>query len=230
MILLLCCLWIGKCFTQTVKEDVKNKRISFIIGPGASVSTTKLYSDPIVNQTNSIVTIEKASRLKTNLAVGIVYTPKIFRITSKIKTVEPDGTIKETPSIERVVKGRTGALFINPLALSKATEEQPFFNMVDFGVGYGHRFAGGLLLMATVEFFSVKQPRNWFIIEYENKNKPYSIEGAAQNAIDINDNSIFKSRPVVTIGFKLCYTFDIIKNYTTTMIQQSTTSPPVVSN
>lgn len=208
----------------------RSDRISFIVGPGASFITRKIYDNPAVNQTNNIVMINRATNIKTNLAVGIIYTPYIWDITRRIKYIDVNGQIQTRQEIESVPKGRTIAAFINPVAFTKVTETQPFFNMLDFGVGYGHRFAGGLLLMATAEFFSVRQPRKWFIDEFKGKNKAYEIEGAAQKTIDVNDNSIFTYKPVITFGFKLCYSFDIIKNYVTGAQSFSPGNPPAIND
>lgn len=198
---------------STQQTSSKSDRISFIIGPGASYITKKLFDNPVVNQTNNNVMINDATNIKTNLAVGIIYTPHIWDITRRIRYIDANGLVQTRREIESVPKGRTIAAFVNPIAFTKVTETQPFFNMLDFGVGYGHRFAGGLLIMGTAEFFSVRQPRQWFIDEYKGKNKPYEIGGSPQKTIDINDNSIFTFKPVVTFGFKICYSFDIIKNY-----------------
>lgn len=67
--------------------------------------------------------------------------------------------------------------------------------------------------MATAEYFTVRQPRQWFVDEFKNNDKTYVIGGAIQKSIDMNDNTIFKNKPVITFGFKACYSFDIIKNY-----------------
>jgi hypothetical protein len=199
--------------TETVISS-PNNRISFIVGPGASILTRKIYDNPIVNQTNNIVVINDASWLKTNLALGIIYTPYITTITrSSVPYLSGSGQFGVRKEVEVVPKGITYGVFINPLAFSKATESQPFSSMIDFGAGIGYRTAGGFLIMGTVEFFSVRQPRQWFIDEYKDQNKTYSIGGAAQKAIDVNDNTIFTNKPVVTFGIKLCYSFDIIKNY-----------------
>ncbi len=198
---------------EPVKLGSPSNRISFIIGPGASYINRKLYDDPVVNQTTDLVIINRATNIKSNLALGIIYTPKIYNITRRVAVADGNGQVKMMKQIEVVPKGRTFAAFINPVAFTKATESQSFFSMVDFGIGIGHRFAGGLLLMATGEIFSVRQPRKWFIDEYKDNNKRYEIGGSAQKSIDINDNTIFINKPAITFGFKVCYSFDIIKNY-----------------
>lgn len=105
------------------------------------------------------------------------------------------------------------ATFVNPIALTKATDTQSFFNIVDFGVGLGYKFANGFMIMGTLEWFSARQPRKWFIDEYKGNDKAYIVNGDEQVSIDKDDNDIFTNKIVNTIGFKFCYTFDIVKNF-----------------
>lgn len=191
----------------------RNKRISFIAGVGASYITESLFQDPVVNKTNNNVIIGEAGKIKTNLTLGIAYTPYVYDITSTIRTIGTDGRISTRRVIEHVPKGFTVAAFLNPISLTRVNQSQPFFNMVDFGLGIGHRTAGGVLFMLTTEFFSVNQPRQWFIDQFKGNDKNYVIGGSPQTTIDPTDNSIFTNKMAVTFGFKVCYTFDIIKNY-----------------
>lgn len=191
--------------TSSTNDNTKiseaNKRISFIIGVGASYIPQTLYQDPAINKTNNAVIIEKSQKQKTNITIGIVYTPYLY----KIKYANGEEEI--------VPKGISFATFLNPIALTKATNTQSFFNIQDFGVGIGYKFAGGVLVMGTVEWFGARQPRDWFVNEYMSNNKPYLINNAPQLSFGVNDNNIFQNKIVTTFGFKVCYTFDIIKNY-----------------
>lgn len=200
------------CFSQEKKEEIKkeevkekaelkNNRISFIVGIGASVIATDLYQNPAINLANNNVIIEESQNLKTNVSLGIVYTP----YKTKIKYV--DGREEIVP------KGISFATFINPIALTSATENQSFFNMTDFGVGIGYKFAEKVMIMATMEWLSVRQPRQWFITEFEGNNKAFLINESPQLSFDLTDNNIFETKIATTFGFKICYTFDIIKNF-----------------
>lgn len=191
----------------------RNKRVSFIVGVGASYISKSLYQEPVVNKTSNNVIIGEAGRIKTNLTLGIAYTPYVYDITSSIRTIGADGKVTTRKVIEHVPKGFTVAAFLNPISLTKVNQSQPFFNMVDFGMGIGHRTAGGVLFMLTTEFFSVNQPRQWFIDQFKGNDKNYIIGGSPQTTIDPTDNSIFINKMAITFGFKVCYTFDIIKNY-----------------
>ena len=104
--------------------------------------------------------------------------------------------------------GLTYITFINPISLN-----QGFFNMTDFGIGLGWKFAGDILIVGTIEFFNVRQPKEWFIEEYKGNNKSFLVDNAAQVSFHTNDNNIFYNKMATTIGFKVFYTLSIIKRY-----------------
>ncbi|SMG24085.1 hypothetical protein [Arenibacter troitsensis] len=190
--------------TLNTKYDVdvnledKNQKISFIVGIGGSYIGNNLYQNPVVNVVNKYVILEEAQNYKTNISLGIAYTGSSLRLRNGIK----------------VPYGLTFATFINPIALNQVSDsEQGFFNMVDFGVGLGWKFSGSMMIMGTVEFFNVRQPKEWFIEEYGKNNKQFLVENAPQISFDSSDDNIFKNQMATTIGFKICYTFDIIKSY-----------------
>ncbi len=193
---------VGNAYGQPAKKDVDDitERINFIVGVGANYIPTILYQNPAINKTNNSVLIEKGQRIKTSLNFGIVYTP-YFRT-----FYQSDGSTKTVPH------GISISTFINPLTLSKATDAQPFFNALDFGVGIGYKFAADFLIMGTVEWFSVNQPKDWFVNEYQANNKPFLINNAPQQSFDLADSNIFRNKTVTTFGFKFCYAFDIVKN------------------
>lgn len=187
-----------------------NKRISFIVGGGASVVSTKLYADPVVNKTNNFVTIEKASKLKPNLSLGIVYTPFVSNATRTIKVKKDENIVKEK-LIEYYPRGISFALFMNPVSISSLSSSS-VTNTVDLGLGLGWR-SGNFSFFLTNEYFAIRQPRNYFVNQFKNNDQAYVINGDVQNSIDINDNSIFKTSIAVSWGIKFCYTFDIVKSF-----------------
>lgn len=186
------------------------KRISFIAGAGASYICNNLYYDPIIDKTTNSVIIEKAGHLKPNITLGIIYTPKVSSITRKIKVID-EGKIKNLNLIEYYPKGWSYALFINPLSVTKLSSVS-MTNTVDLGFGFGYR-SGGVSILATAEIFSIRQPKDYFIKQYKSNNKPYVLNDEIQSGIDINDNSIFNSKVIVSFGIKLCYTFDIVRSF-----------------
>ena len=199
-------------FGQTTDNYGWNKRIAFIVGGGSSIVSTELYNNPVVNKTNNFVTIEKASNIKPNLSLGIVYTPFVSNIERTVKVIK-DGEIVEETFIEYYPRGITFGLFLNPISLSSVSTNS-ISNTVDIGLGIGWR-SGNFSFLVTNEYFSIRQPREYFVEQFKDNNQAYIINGEVQNSIDINDNSIFKDKIAVSWGLKIAYTFDITKSFYT---------------
>ncbi|KJD33086.1 hypothetical protein PK35_08980 [Tamlana nanhaiensis] len=174
-----------------------DQKISFIAGIGGSYILKDLYQNPVVDLATKNVLIEKAQNFKSNFSLGIAYTGKTLKINDSI----------------RVPYGLTFITFVNPISINQSSDNQDFFNMLDFGFGIGHKFAGSMMIVATIEFFNVRQPRDWFVQEYGSNNKQFLVDESPQVAFDVSDNNIFKNKMATTFGIKACYTFDIIKSY-----------------
>ena len=200
------------CKAQNPTDDNYgwNKRISFIVGGGASYVSTKLYADPVINKTNNFVTIEEASKLKPNLSLGIVYTPFVSNV-SRIIKLKKDNRFTNDTIMEYYPRGISFALFMNPVSLSSLSSSS-VTNTVDLGLGIGWR-SGDFSFFLTNEYFAIRQPREYFVNQFKNNDQAFVVNGEVQNSIDINDNSIFKTSIAVSWGIKLCYTFDIAKSY-----------------
>lgn len=199
--------------SNTIKSSNNNygwdNRIAFIVGGGASVIITKLYNNPVINRTNNAVIIEESGKCKPNLTFGIVFTPFVKSVARKVSVVENE-QIKEKKLIEYYPKGITLALFVNPVSIAKVSEN--FSNTIDLGGGIGYR-SGNFSILGTIEFFSIRQPRSYFVNQFKDNNTTYIINNQLQTAIDPNDNSVFKSVTATAVGIKFCYTFDVIKSY-----------------
>lgn len=187
-----------------------SKRVSFIVGGGISIVSNKLYQDPIVDKANNHVQIEALQRWKPNLTLGISYTPYLANTVRRIKVVENNEVTFKT-LIEYYPKGLTFSLFLNPVSVSKLSENS-LSNTVDLGLGVGYR-ADNFSFLVTSEFFAIRQPRAYFIEQYLDKNQSYVVDGQVQKAFDINDNSIFTKKIAASFGIKFAYTFDVIRSF-----------------
>ncbi|MDQ2721545.1 MAG: hypothetical protein M3Z26_17545 [Bacteroidota bacterium] len=200
--------------TTSIDNDFGWKdKFAFIVGGGFSTNGTTLYNDPVINKTNNAVIIESSQKLRTSLTLGIVFTPKIFNV-KRVVLVPTDkkGKVIESDTlIEYVPRKWSFAMFLNPISLTKLNDNS-FTNTVDLGFGIGWR-EGDWLFMATVDFFSIRQPRQYFIDQYKDQNKPYIINGQTQTSIDITDNSIFHNVIVPSFGIKMAYTFTLAKSF-----------------
>jgi hypothetical protein len=187
-----------------------SKRVSFIAGGGISVISNKLYQDPIVDKANNHVQIEELQRWKPNLTLGISYTPFVVNTLRKISIIE-EGKVVEKTLIEYYPKGITFSLFLNPVSVSKLSENS-ISNTVDLGLGIGYR-ADNFSFLVTSEFFAIRQPRAYFIEQYLDKNQSYVVDGQVQKAFDTNDNTIFTKKIAFSFGVKFAYTFDVIRSF-----------------
>jgi hypothetical protein len=200
-----------KMDSDSQKEDYGwNSRFAFMVGGGISIIATKLYLDPAINKTNNAIIIEEAGRVKPNLSLGIVYTPKVSTMKREVE-MKSAGSSKTETFYEYVPRGISVALFLNPISLSKLSE-MSLSNTVDLGMGLGWR-SGNFSIFGTVEFFSVRQPRDYFINQFKASDKPYIVNGEIQASISTNDNDVFRSKVATAFGFKLAYTFDIVKSF-----------------
>lgn len=187
-----------------------SKRVSFIVGGGISAISNELYQDPIVDKVNNHVQIEELQRWKPNLTLGISYTPFVVNTFRKISFIE-EGKVVEKTLIEYYPKGITFSLFLNPVSVSKLSENS-LSNTVDLGLGVGYR-ADNFSFLVTSEFFAIRQPRAYFIEQYLDKNQSYVVDGQVQKAFDINDNTIFTKKIAASFGIKFAYTFDVIRSF-----------------
>ena len=186
-------------------------RFAFMVGGGASIVLNKIYLDPAINKTNNAVIIEEAGRLKPNISLGIVYTPYVTTFTRQVK-VKKNGKEENLTLYSYAPRGFSIALFLNPISLSKLSDTG-LGSTVDLGMGLGWR-SGNFSIFGTVEFFSLRQPREYFIDQFRDNNKPYIVNGQTQTSISTNDNDVFKSPITTALGIKIAYTLDVVKNFT----------------
>lgn len=187
-----------------------NKRISIFVGAGASYVSNDTYELPVIDKTTNNVIIETSGQIKPNVSMGIVYTPFVYNVHREVSYYDSSGVKQSFMVTEHVPKHFSVALFINPINLTSANSGLD--KTVDLGFGLGWR-SDNFAIFATTEFFGVKQPRNYFIEQYKGNDKPYVVAGETQTAININDNSIFKTKIMTAFGIKIAYTFDIASKY-----------------
>ena len=187
-----------------------NKKISFFFGAGISVISNTVYELPVIDRASNNVIIEESNNLKPNVSMGIVYTPWVYNVVRKISYIDGDGDRLEKTVIEYIPRKLSFALFINPVSLSASNSN--LNNTVDLGLGIGWR-EGNFSAFATIEFFGLKQPRDYFIEEFSTNDKQYIVGEEVQTAIDSNDHSIFKTKVMTSFGLKLAYTFDVISSF-----------------
>lgn len=185
------------------EEDKKpNSRISFVVGLGGSYSLDNVYQMPVVSTLDNQVKMEMGQRERLTATLGIVYTPYIWKVSD---FEHPEGFL--------VAKGWSFVGFFNPLSVLKNSNLEDNFSLSNFGFGAGWKFASGVGIYAVYEMYSIKQPRQWFIDEFKNGDKEYKVNNYVQSSFSSDDNNIFRSKLIPSIGIKVCYSFDIIKSF-----------------
>lgn len=190
------------CQSQEIKAilDEAPNPFSIIVGGGLSFTGTSLWETPVINQTDYTVQLERAGRMRPNISIGIIYT---------WINDNSDAQKNSLGLIEIKPHGWSTALFINPIKFDELSNSSGNLQ-VDLGLGVGYRW-NQFSILATAEFFAVKQPRQYFIDQYQGNNAQYIVANEIQTSIDGDNSSIFKSTIAWSVGLKLCYTFDVVK-------------------
>jgi hypothetical protein len=66
-----------------------NTRISFMLGAGFSGVLTNLYEEPVIDKVTNFVKIQEATALRTNLSLGIIYSPYVYEVSRQVR--QPNG-------------------------------------------------------------------------------------------------------------------------------------------
>lgn len=208
LILMLC--WAGMSWGQGKEKVGSTSRISFVMGIGGSLTFEKVYQMPIISLFDNNVKMETGQRGRVSATFGISYTPYVYKITDE---QNPEGYL--------ATKGISFVAFFNPLNLSKSSNLEESFSLSNFGLGIGYKSVTGFGIYIVGEITSVKQPRQWFIDEFKDGNKSYEIYGQIQNAFSSSDESIFRNKLIPYVGIKACYTFDILKKFSSAVTPDS---------
>ncbi len=192
----------NKSSKRNDKKDNLTSRISFVIGFGVAEAFKNTYQLPVVSSFDNKVRLEEGQKERINGTLGIVYTPYLRTIHD---AENPDGIV--------VPRGISFVAFFNPLSVVKNSNLEDNFSLSNFGLGVGYKTVTGFGIYGVFELYSIKQPRQWFIDEFKNGDKVYKVNEEIQSSFSENDNNIFISKLVPSIGVKICYSFDIIRSF-----------------
>lgn len=192
-----------------------SERLALIVGIGMSNALDPIYRNPVVDRASGSVKIEEASTVRPNVSLGISFTPKIVNRKRNIWIPGEDGKTDTLHLYDYYPKGISFVTFINPVSLTDNATNQ-IGSTVDLGLGIGWR-AGPFAAYATLEAFSLNQPRAFVIDEYKGNDKQYVVNDELQTSMDPNDSALFDKTTFLAVGFKLAYTFDLVKSFSNTL-------------
>ncbi len=134
--------------------------------------------------------IERGPFYRTSATFGIIYSPFVYKVWTP-------GAIDTTFRAQRLSFG----LFMAPSTLAGLSSAR-FFENIDMGLGVGYK-SQYFAAMFTLNNISIKQPRTYFVNDYQDKHKQYFVNGQVQSSIDLNNNSIFYTKHLWSIGFQV---------------------------
>ena len=161
------------------------------------------------------VKIEKASTVRPNVSLGISYTPFIKNRERFVWVPGEDGERDTLKLYDYYPAGISFVTFINPVSLTNNATNQ-IGSTVDLGVGLGWR-SGPFAAYLTLEAFSLNQPRDFVITDYGSNDKQYVVNDELQTSMDPNNSALFDKTTFLAFGFKLAYTFDLVKSFSNTL-------------
>jgi hypothetical protein len=178
------------------------KAINIFAAAGFSCRIGNLYSVAI-SPVDRTVQFDKVSPLNFSLTTGFIWNPFVYpykRYYYKDKTVDW--------KYEYVRTAFAVALLINVYNLNLGSAKVNYGSAIDGGFGIGYR-KDNFCILGTLEFSYLRQPRNYFINQYKDKNKTLVLYNSSEPAqsISTDDNNIFVSKLYPSIGMRLAYTF-----------------------
>jgi len=186
------------------------KPFNFFAAAGVSYRIGIQYNVTI-SPIDYTVQFQEINPVITRFSLGLVWNP-IKNISEKnIKRYIKN---KKTQFAAKAIRSYFAvALLVNVFQLAYSSDDFSTSTPVDVGFGIGYRNSNFLILF-TAEFTPVRMPRQYFIDDYNDKNKQLILSGNSEpeRTINLNDNSIFFDKIFPSFGVKIAYAFSGKKN------------------
>ncbi|WP_207424588.1 hypothetical protein [Desertivirga brevis] len=198
--------------------EMGGERIEHVSSPlklgvsiGYTMGTNKLYSIAI-NPVDQTVQFDKVSPLNVVLSTAVMFNWKTWYLRQK---TDPNGnpTLNNTkgPVFAIPSKWSVGAI----LNLAQFSSESKLYNQkIDGGLGIGYELNENIFVLGSFEFLSVKQPRDYFINDYNGQKKQFLIENVPQKNINYDDLNVFHDKYVPSISLKVVFGLALTKRNT----------------
>ena len=183
-------------------EIIYERPFNAFISAGINIRIGENYNVAI-SPIDYTVQFDKVSNLNSGISTGLVWNPFTF----PYKVYDYKGKTKDW-HYEYKRNPFAIALLINVFKLSFSDEQANTTSPIDVGFGIGYR-KDNLLILFTAEFTPIRQPRQYFIDDYKDKDLPLILAGAGEPArtISADDNSLFITKLYPSIGLKIAYSF-----------------------
>ncbi len=165
----------------------ENKSLTYALGSSFVYGLRPLYNVTL-SDSNNIVQFESISKFHIALTGGIFWSPNLVnRVSNSL-----DGN---TDSISK--KGKISIGLLLTYTIVPNASQLPRTNPLGLGLAIGYK-KQNLGIYFTSNFNVVKQPRQYFIDQYKDKN-------ISLNSLDINDSRIFINKTEIALGISLVY-------------------------
>lgn len=184
------------------EQIIYERPFNAFISAGINIRIGDIYNVTI-SPIDYTVQFDKVSNLNSGVSTGLVWNPFTF----PYKVYDYKGKTKDW-HYEYKRNPFAIALLINVFKLSFSDEQANTTSPIDVGFGLGYR-KDKLLILLTAEFTPIRQPRQYFIDDFKDKNLPLILAGASEPArtISSDDNSLFITKLFPSIGLKIAYSF-----------------------
>lgn len=197
---------------QLEKDGVQVEKLGnplkFGVSIGYNAGIKSLYSTSI-SPVDYTVQFEKVSPLSVVLSTAVMFNWKTFYLRKK-KDVNGAPTFENTEGPVLTIPSRWSIGAVVNLAQFSA-QENLYNQKIDGGLGIGYEFNENIFVIGTFEFSSVKQPRDYFINQYRDKNKQLIIDGNPLKTFNYDDANIFTDKYMPAISLKLVFGLALTK-------------------
>jgi hypothetical protein len=197
---------------QLEKDGVQVEKLGNPLKLGVSIGynagTKSLYNTSI-SPVDYTVQFEKVSPLSVVLSTAVMFNWKTFYVRKK-KDINGEATFENTEGPVLTIPSRWSIGAVVNFAQFSA-QDNLYNQKIDGGLGIGYEFNENIFVIGTFEFLSVKQPRDYFVNQYKDKNKQLLIEGSPLKTLNYDDKNIFTDKYVPAISLKLVFGLALTK-------------------
>lgn len=197
-------------------DDIQWKSAShFFAAAGFSHRLGSHYSVAVAPSDN-VVMVQKTGPIMTSSTLGVVFNPCRMPFGKKKKNEFLESfNNKNIQSNESDPEARNGfavALLANVFNVSIG-EDFDLESQRNLGFGLGYR-KSNFLILATLEFTSIRTPRDYFIDRYRDNNLVLIPAGETEplTTISKDDDQIFHNKIFSSLGIKIAYAFGNAKD------------------
>lgn len=175
---------------------------------GYNAGLQKLYTTAI-SPTDYKLYFEEIYPLTVVLSTAVMFNWKNYYLRKK-KDPAGDTNLSNTEGPVFLIPSRWSVGAVVNLAQFSA-QSNLYNQQIDGGLGIGYELNENIFILGTFEFLSVKQPREYFVNQYKDKNSQVIIDGAPLKSLNYDDTSIFTNKYIPSISVKVVFGLALTK-------------------